>query len=199
MASGAALIGLQVASALAGGLSERSQARSEARALDQNARLTELDGENDVLAALRQSRMEEGAAIADSGASGQTIGSGSVADIIYANAVARQQEALNIRASAASEAAGLRGQAKATRKRGDAALIGGVFRAGAAALSGIHSQKQYERVRSAVAAGRAAELQQPQKLGSIPVPRVGSVPVPVISPGQYPSPYGRRSAGIGGL
>lgn len=190
MASGAALIGLQVVSALAGGLSDRAQARSEAKALDENARLTELSGEQDATAALRQSRMEEGAAIADSGASGLTIGSGSVADIIYANAVARQQEVLNIRASAASEAAGLRSQAKATRKRGDAALIGGVFRAGAAALSGIHSQKQYERIQAAVAAGRAADLAQPQKLGSIPIP--------ARAPGQVASPYGRMSVGTGG-
>lgn len=192
MASGAVLIGLQVASALAGGLSENSQARSEARQLDENGRIVQLNGESDVLAALRQSRMEEGVSAADAAASGQQgIGSGSIADLIYANALERQREATAIRANAQSEAGGYYKQAKAARSRGKAAIIGGVFRAGAAALTGIKSQKDLARIDAAVASGRASDLAQPQKLGSIPLPR--------RSTSTVATPYGRSSVGVGGI
>ncbi len=192
MASGAALIGLQVASAVAGGLSENSQARKEAAQLDENARLTQLNGESDVLAALRQSRMEEGAGAADAAASGhQGIGSGSIADLIYANALERQREASTIRANAQSEAKGLRSQATAARSRGKAAIFGGVFRAGAAALSGIQSQKDMARIDAATKAGRTADLAQPQRIGSIPIPRRSTT--------SLATSYGRSSVGMGGI
>lgn len=174
MAVGPALIALQVASAVAGGISENSQARSEGRQLDENGRIVQLNGESDVLAALRQSRMEEGEGVAAAAASGQQgIGSGNIADMIYANALERQREAMTIRANAQSEAKGYYAQAKAARSRGKAALIGGVFRAGAAALTGIKSQQDLARVDAATKAGRAADMAQPQKLGSIPIPRGG--------------------------
>jgi|688.fasta_scaffold01422_30 hypothetical protein len=203
MAVGPALIALQVASAVAGGLSENAQARGEARQLDENARLTQLNGESDVLAALRQSRMEEGAGAADAAASGQQgIGSGNIADMIYANAIERQREAMTIRANAQSEASGLRAQASAARSRGKAAIIGGVFRAGAAALSGIQSQNDMARIDAATQAGRAADLRQPQRIGSIPIPRNGLVAEaprydrmgrPVTR--DAPSPFPRSGAG----
>lgn len=191
MASGAALIAIQAASAIAGGLAENSAARSEARQLDANGRQTQLQGEYDVLGALRQSRMEEGEAAAAAAGSGQQgIGSGSIADIIYANALARQQQAASIRASAQSEAKGYYAQASAARKRGKNAIIGGVFRAGAAALMGINSQSNQAKIDAATKAGRAAEFEQPQKIGSIPIPRSGNVSVggggnSLVDPRQY--------------
>ncbi len=172
MVAGPALIALKAGAALAGGIAEDSAARREGRALDENARLTELGGENDVLAALRQSRMEEGEAVAAAAGSGQlSIGSGSIADIIYSNAVQRQMEALNIRASAASQAAGLRSQASDARARGKAALFGGVLRAGAAALQGIDTMKNRRRIDAATQADRDWDKRQPQPLGAIPIPR----------------------------
>lgn len=196
MASGAVLIGLQAASAIAGGLAENSAARREARQLNENARQTELQGEIDVLTAMRKSRMEDGAMAADAAAGGQQgIGSGSIADMIYANARERQMEALSIRASAQSEAKGYRAQASAAKARGRNAIIGGVFRAGAATLMGIRDQRNQAKVDAATAAGRAADRAPPQKLGSIPIPRSGSVSVEnnnLVDPRRYgktPNPW----------
>lgn len=184
MAAAPALIALQAASAIAGGISENSAARKEARALDENGRITELTGEQDVYSALRQSRMEEGEAVAGAAASGQlSIGSGSVADMIYANAVERQMEALNIRYSASSQAAGLRAQASDARARGRAAIFGGVIRAGASALQGVNEMNNRGRVDAATGASRSWDRSQPQRVGAIKIPRTS-----VTSNGPYGTP-----------
>lgn len=172
MAAAPALIALQAASTIAGGISENSAARKEARALDENGRIVQLTGEQDVLTQARTSRMEEGEAVAAAGASGQlSIGSGSIADMIYANAVERQMELLNMRASASSQAAGLRAQASDARARGKKAIFGSVFRAGAAALTGISNARNSAKMDTATAAGRAYERRQPQQTGAIQIPR----------------------------
>lgn len=172
MAAAPALIALKAGAALAGGIAENSAARSEGRALDENARITELTGEQDVLSAARQSRMEEGAAVAGAAGSGQlSVGSGSIADMIYANAVERQMELLNIRAGASSQAASLRSQASDARARGRSALFGGVLRAGAAALQGVSEGRNRTRIDAATTASRAWDRAQPQALGSIAIPK----------------------------
>lgn len=160
-------IGLMVASQAVQTVGEVRGANAEARGYRENARLTELQGEYDVLGALRKSRMEQGASVADAAASGGSIGSGSVADIIYQNSVERQMEALNIRAGAAGQASGLRSQAAQAKARGRAAIVKGVFRAGAAVLGGIKDQKNQDRLAGQVSTERAGQL---QPLGTIPLP-----------------------------
>lgn len=186
MSAGTALIGVQAASALAGGITDNGQARAQGRAFDENARLTEYQGEFDVLAALRKSRMEDGAMLADAAAGGGGGGAGaggSMADILYANAVQRQMEALNIRHAAAGQASGLRAQASQARRDGKAALFNGVMRAGAAALTGVDKQKANARIAAQNDAERTF-----QPMGTIPVPRGGAGLV-------EPTPEQRRRAG----
>jgi hypothetical protein len=165
-----ALIGSQAFQSIAGGISANNQSRAQARALDENARLTDLQGEYDVLSALRKSRMEDGAMLAEAAAGGGGGGAGaggSMADILYANAVQRQMEALNIRNAAANQARGLRAQASQARADGRAAIFNGVARAGAAVISGIENKRASDRL--SVQAGRERAPIQP--LGTIPVPR----------------------------
>lgn len=169
MSAGGALIGMQAATQLIGGISENSQYRAQARTLDENARLTEYQGEFDVLAALRKSRMEDGAMLADAaaGGGGGGVGAmGSMADILYANAVERQMEALNIRHAAAGQARGLRAQAAEARHNGRSALFNGVMRAGAAALQGVSQANARSQIQQINQSERNF-----QPLGSIPVPR----------------------------
>lgn len=165
MTAGAGLIGLQAASSLMGGVAEDRSARAQAAALDENARLTETQGNVDALAAMRKMRMEDGAMLADAAAGGGMAMAGSVGDLLYANGVQRSLEAANIRASAASRASGMRAQASEARARGRAAIYGGVFRAGAGALMGIRDQHNQAKLDAAI--GR----QRVQQLGTIPVPR----------------------------
>lgn len=170
MSASTALIGSQAFQQIAGGIGANNQARAEARVLDENARLTELQGEHDVLGALRKSRMEDGAMLADAAAGGGGGGAGaggSMADILYANAVQRQMEALNIRNAAANQAVGLRAKASMARADGRAAIFNGVMRAGAAVISGVETK----RATDALAAQAARERAPIQPLGSIPIPR----------------------------
>jgi hypothetical protein len=170
--AGPALIALQAGAALAGGIAEKKAADREGRALDENGRITQLTGEEDVLSAARQSRMEEGAAVAGAAGGGQlSVGSGSIADMIYANAVERQMELLNIRAGASSQAASLRSQASDARSRGRSALFGGVLRAGAAVLQGVTESRNRGRIDAGTTAARDWERSQPQVLGSIRIPK----------------------------
>lgn len=183
MAAAAPLIALQVASHVVGAVADSDAAYKKARVLDENARLTELSGEQDVLASMRQNRMQDGAAMADSAASGGVAGGGSTADLIYANAMSRQMEAMNIRAGAAGEARNYRAQARAARSSGKAALVKGVFRAGAAALAAAHDQKNAEALKAQTGAERAAQLAQP--LGTIPVPKIGAYAGHKMNSGMY--------------
>lgn len=175
MSASAALIGSQAFQQLAGGVAANNQARAQARALDENARLTETQSEYDVLSALRKSRMEDGAMIADAAAGGGGGGAGaggSMADILYANAVQRQMEAMNIRYGAASSARGLRGQAVQARADGRAALFNGVMRAGAAAIGGIETKRASDRLNAQWEKERT-HGRSLQPLGTIPVPSNG--------------------------
>lgn len=163
-------VALSIAGPVMEGIGANSEAKSEARALDANAREVGQQGAEDALYSLRQSRMEAGADLAASAAAGVGAGNGTLADLMRANAEARWQQAFNITETASREAAGLRRQAKATRKRGKMALIGGLVRAGANALGGIGDARNADKMGKANDRRRAQELAGPAPLGSMKLP-----------------------------
>jgi hypothetical protein len=165
------LIALQTAGPLMEGIGANAEARSEARALERNAGEVGTQGAEDALFSLREARMQAGADLAGSAAGGVGAGNGTLADLMRANAEARWQQAFNIQQSAAKEAEGLRMQARAARNRGKFALMGGVVRAGAAALGGYGDARNQDRLAGANNRRREQERRGPVPMGSIPLPR----------------------------
>lgn len=157
-----ALLGLQVANDLFGGISQFAQQGAAARAADENARITETQGAYDALTSLRRSRAEAGADITMLAANGGL--GGSVGDLLEANAVQREMEAANIQYEAASKARGLRYEASVARANGQAAIFGGVARAGATALKSVSDRQSAARLQAAL----GAPVVQP--MGTIPIP-----------------------------
>jgi len=155
----AAQMAMQV---IQGGI-ERGNMRSEANAIDENARIEETQGAYDAVQALRESRMAQGADLTNAAASGVGMG-GSIADIMAQQAIERQYEAMSIHATAAMRARGLRSEAKSRRRQGDAALFGGVMRAGATAITSMGQSRANARLDAATARS------QRQALGTIPIP-----------------------------
>lgn len=165
------LIALSAAGNVVEGVGANAEARSEARALDRNAGEVGTQGAEDALYSLRQGRMQAGADLAASAAGGVGAGNGTLSDLLRANAEARWQEAFNIQQSAAKEAAGLRSQARAARRRGKFALVGGIVRAGASALGGYGDARNADKLSKAGVRWRDQQKKGPVPMGSIPLPR----------------------------
>lgn len=123
----AIMTGLSVVGTVMGGIQEKKAARAEARGLDENARLAELQGEQEAATTAREERRISGEAIAAMAGSGAMLGTGSALDIIRQNAIEREVEIGNIRAEAGRQAADYRFQARQSRKAGKAALINAGF------------------------------------------------------------------------
>ncbi|MCP3730440.1 hypothetical protein M9978_08360 [Sphingomonas sp. MG17] len=193
MAAGAPLIAAQAAMQLIGGIEERGQLRGEARALDENARVTETQGAYDAVDALRAARMQQGEDITAAAAGGASL-TGSIGDMLFQQAVEYQYQAMSIRAEAGMRAQGLRQQAQGKRRAGDAALFGGVLRAGASAIEGVRAERSASRLEAAEARGRASAL---APSGSIPVPRqTGPFTWSDSETGKWGGPA-RRSQSVG--
>lgn len=138
MSAGAAFMGMQVAGALLGGIAGNSAARSEARTLDENGRLSLLAGEQEAAQTLREERQVSGEAIAAMAGNGTMVGTGSALDIIRQNAIEREVEIGNIRARARAEDRNYRQAASDRRFAGRQALIGSLFdAAGSVAAYGM--------------------------------------------------------------
>lgn len=163
----AAVIGAMSAMQIAQGAMQQSSLNKEAAAYDENARRTDTQGAFDAVDALRKSRMQEGIDITSAAASGSGL-TGSVADLLESNAVERQLEAMNIRYSANQQATSIRMQAAQKRADGRAALLGGIFRAGAAAIQGASG------FGNSNALAGAQSRSQAQAMGTIPVPMGGN-------------------------
>lgn len=127
MSAGAAFAGVEVLGSLLGGIGERRAARAQGRVLDENARLSLLQGEEQIAGTYRDARQVNGIAAAALAQSGAAMGSGTAADLLRANAFQAEMEAATIRYSAQAQAADLRTQAADARFRGDGALIEGVM------------------------------------------------------------------------
>lgn len=172
MSGGEALIAMQVLQPVMEGIAGKSAADKEAKYHDANAVMEATNAARQSLNALRQSRLKAGSSLTSSAAAGQMIGEGSIADMVYANAVERQAEALEIQYQGQTRAQVHRQKASNARSAGKNAMIKGIFGAGAAALTGFQGQANSDRLNSAIAKDRAAQLRQPQPLGSIPLPPI---------------------------
>ena len=144
----AAILAATAAMSIIQGVSQKSNLDGQAGALDENARRTETQGAYDSVDALRKSRLQEGVDITSAAASGSGL-TGSVADLLESNAVERQLEAMNMRYGAGQRADSLRLEAGQKRADGRAALLGGVFRAGAAAIQGYSGASNSALIRRA--------------------------------------------------
>ena len=165
------LVALQAAGPIIEGVGANAEAKSEARALERNASEVGTQGAEDALFSLRQDRLQAGADLASSAAGGVGAGNGTLADLMRANAEGRWQQAFHIQQTASQEAYGLRQQAKAARRRGKFALIGGIARAGAQAVGGFGDARNAERMGDANDRRREQERKDPPPLGSLPLPK----------------------------
>lgn len=150
--------GLMAAGQVIGGIQADQTSIAQKKAYDQNANLAELQGNDDALTSMRQSRMQDGEMVAAGASAGGGAMGGSLADIVYANAVQRQATAQNIRYSADMKAQGLRYQGSVARAQGRQALFGSLLKAGASVAGST--------------GGGGAGGAQTQPLGTIPVPQL---------------------------
>lgn len=173
MSAGAALAAftaVQAIGSLVGGLQERSAMRREASVLDENARLTLLQGEQEIAQTRREERRLSGESIAAMAGSGALVGTGSALDVIRQNAIEREVEVGNIRALRQREAEDYRTAASDRRRAGDAALTRGVFGAigtvGSAVIDGGTRKKVNEQRRR----DTASRLPRRATFGASPLP-----------------------------
>lgn len=159
--SAGGLMAMQAGMQLLQGVGESAQTRFAAQAQDENARVVETQGAFDALEALRRSRLAQGEEITALAAHGGL--GGSVGDLLEARATERQMEALNIRYSAASKARGIRQDAANMRHQAQAALFGGIMRAGASALTSRADMQRDAKLTAAL-----------QPSGTLPVPLPGA-------------------------
>ena len=155
---------LTVGSSLIGGLgsiaSSRASAASagynakiaaqNAQIATQNAAFTGAEGEQNVAAAGAKTRAEVGATLANEGASGVDVNSGSNVDVRESEAKIGMLNALNVRSQAARQAYGFQtqsvsdtAQSQLLRSQQKSDITGGYLTAGADVLGGFGSAAKY--------------------------------------------------------
>jgi hypothetical protein len=166
-------LGLQVAGKITEGIEANRAARAQARVDDENARLSILEGEQLAQRTREDERMQAGAMLAAMAGSGVQLGSGSAADVLAESAYQRELEVLNLRTRATHQARNLHQSAEDRRAAGRAAIIQGVFGAGATALQGISDLRE----RRTASNQRAQERRVVLGGGTAPVPKMNVVGV----------------------
>lgn len=141
-------IGLQVAAPVIGGVMEAKGLRREAAALDEGARRDQSQGAADAVDALRASRMQLGEDMASLAGSGFAIGSGSPQDLLSAELVEREFEAMNIRETARLQAEEKRAAAADRRKSAKTAIFTGILNGATAAIAGASQMRSDARAAS---------------------------------------------------
>jgi hypothetical protein len=154
----AAFTAVQAIGSLVGGIQERSAMRREASVLDENARLTLLQGEQEIAQTRREERRLSGESIVAMAGSGGLVGTGSALDVIRQNAIEREVEVGNIRAQRQREAADYRTAAGDRRRAGDAALTRGVFEAVSTVGSAVADDGTRRKVNTQMRRERASRL-----------------------------------------
>ena len=161
---------LTAGSQIFGAVDQSNQLRDAAAISDQNAHLAEVDGARQSEAILRQARATTAEGRAAMGANGVAVDTGSALDLITQNAVEREYDMLNARYSAGQQATAYRQDAAAKRDQAKGALIGGLLKAGASALTGYSTMTNAGNVRGAWEASRTPTL--PRLPGTtFPVPK----------------------------
>jgi hypothetical protein len=171
--------GFQAATAMFEGVSQSNADRSAAAFDDQNAQQAELQGALNQTDIRRRGRAVQGEAIAAL-AEGEGMASGSARDAIFQNALDIEYAALNARFTAGNQARSYRARAGQERSAARSAVIGGVLRAGAAAVSGVQDARNQSREDAAYEARYNAYFPGGQQLPLPPPP-----PGPVSAPRGY--------------
>jgi hypothetical protein len=158
---------------------EASSYRAAARVDKENARLAELDAAYKQEDIRRRGRAVQGEAISALAEGGNAIGEGSAGDLIYQNALEIEYAALGARYQGRLEAHGYRVRAAQEKTAAKSALIGGLLRAGAAAITGMSTARNQQQV-------QAAQLRQQQAYfpGGMTLP----MPPPAYAPQYRPGP-----------
>lgn len=177
-------IGLEVGGKVFGGIEEGKARRREARADEENARLTELQASVDATDVRRDEGLATGDMVAGFAESGFAVGSGSAFDLVMQSAFNRERDIAAIRRGAASEAGNFRASAQAHRRAARNAVIGSLFSAASSAIKGASGMA------SAGQASAIADQERNQMMG-------GSIRLQRRQAGQtVATPNGRRSVGV---
>lgn len=129
-------VGLEAGGKIFGGIEEGKALRRQARADEENARLTELQASVDATEVVRDEAMVAGDMAAGFAESGFAVGSGSAFDLVMQSAFNRERDIAALRRGAASEAGNFRASAKANRRAARNAVIGSLFSAASSAIRG---------------------------------------------------------------
>ncbi len=133
---------IQAAAEWRKGVAGFEQSTYNARVAKQNARIAEADGAAEQAAIRREARAAMGSAIAQQGASGIQLGTGSALDVLNESALNAELNAMAARRVATIRGQGLRAEAKMHRRSATQALIGGAIGAGSEIYSGIDAERR---------------------------------------------------------
>lgn len=118
----------------------------------QNSAFAGAEGEQNVAASSAKTRAEIGATVADQGASGISVNTGSNVDVRQSEAKLGMLNSLNIRSQAARQAYGYQtqatafeGEASLARSQKRASIIGGAIGGFGSVLSGIGDMAKYKK------------------------------------------------------
>jgi hypothetical protein len=139
----AAAAGIGAAGSIISGIGQYQEARSEAKADRQNARLAAEQGMSEAALIRERARRISGQNRAAIGASGVDI-SGSFLDALNDSDINAELDAQSALWNREVEASNYRSRAAQSRRSGAGALLGGVFGAGSAALSGYANWKMQD-------------------------------------------------------
>lgn len=174
MSAGAAFAGMQIAGTLLGGFQRGKALDAQAATERENARLTILQGEDEVASTWREARQVSGMAAAAIAESGAAMGTGTAADLLRETAFQAELEVAVTRNAARAQAADLEQRARDAAKAAKYARIEGVFGAVSAGLG----YKMQADDRKAVERQRTQE-----RWARRTIPRTDTIVRP-IAPGQ---------------
>lgn len=157
------------------GYAENKAQRKAARGDEENARLSLMDGEQQVGDVVRDARFEQGQVAASIG-QGLLFG-GSVGEVLRESSLQAEMQIERVREAARGEARNYQQQAAERRKAGKGALIGAAFSALSTAVGGAANMRSASGVR----------LQSERELKARLGPRSGgSVPRSMVQLGVMP-------------
>jgi hypothetical protein len=153
-----AMAAVQAVGSMVSGISQRSQARSQAAYAKANAGLAEQQAESQAQVIREKARRIAGQNRAAIGASGVDL-AGSFLDALADSDINSELDAQTALWNGKLEARNYRAQAKASKAAGGSALVGGFFGAGTSAISGAanwYDAKARDDIRNKLAAGSEA-------------------------------------------
>lgn len=160
----AAPIILMAGTQLASGFMESQALKRGAKVDEENARLTQLEGAYQTEDIRRAARATQGEAIAALADNGVSVGDGSAQDLLFQNQLEAEYQVLSTRYGADREAYSQRMAGYAKRGQARSAMIGGVLRAGAAAITGFSNMKDNQAEAAAMQRRQEAYFPGGQRL-----------------------------------